>query len=130
MNANAATEPVRRRTPKRSTDVEVGTRIHQLMWSRQITQTQFAADLGMDQSSLAKKIRGQRGWALDEISAVSELLNVSISALFGEREPENSPSVTFCSIAPVISLDARRKPSAPVEYTGVASVRQLHAVQA
>ncbi|MPT14053.1 MAG: XRE family transcriptional regulator [Microbacterium sp.] len=71
---------------KRQMDAEVGRRVHMLMWDQQLTQTAFGARVGIDQSALAKKLRGQRGWSLDEVATVAAELGVSVSYLFGEGE--------------------------------------------
>lgn len=78
------------RPSKRQVDAEVGRRIHIMMWDRGLTQTAFGAELGVDQSTLGKKLRGKVGWSLGEIVAVSNLFDVSVSALFGEG-PETGP---------------------------------------
>ncbi|WP_368874648.1 helix-turn-helix domain-containing protein [Microbacterium sp. GbtcB4] len=56
------------------------------MWDQQLTQTAFGARVGIDQSTLAKKLRGQRGWSLDEVATVAAELGVSVAYLFGEGE--------------------------------------------
>lgn len=71
-----------------STDVMVGRRVHQLMWNRQITQKDLAPKLGMAQNTLSAKIRGRRGWSLDELLAVAAEFSVSAAYLLGES---NSP---------------------------------------
>lgn len=79
------------RPAKRALDAEVGRRVHMMMWDRGLTQTSFGAQLGMDQSTLGKKLRGKVGWSLGEIAAVASALNVSISQLFGENGDGNEP---------------------------------------
>ena len=74
-------------TGKRQVDAEVGRRVHMLMWDRQLTQTEFGSMIGIDQSALAKKLRGTRGWSLDEVVAVARALDVSVAQLFGEVGP-------------------------------------------
>lgn len=72
-------------------DAIVGRRIHLLMWNKKLTQTQFAPRLGMHQSALAKKLRAQRGWSLDEIRSAATELGVSIAYLLGESDTKNPP---------------------------------------
>lgn len=60
-----------------------------LMWERRITQTALGKKVGIDQSSLAKRLRGERGWALDDIKSVAAELRVSMAYLLGET---NDPS--------------------------------------
>ncbi|ERG63487.1 hypothetical protein L332_03330 [Agrococcus pavilionensis RW1] len=67
-------------------DVLVGQRVHQLMWSRRISQTDFAPRLGFQQSSLSKKLRGTRGWSLDETAAAARALGTTVAFLIGETD--------------------------------------------
>ena len=64
-----------------SLDEIVGRNVHMLMWDRQITQVKLGNAVGIDQSSLAKKLRGKRGWSLDEVNAVAAELGTTIGAL-------------------------------------------------
>lgn len=75
------TEAKTRNTPSRDVDAEVGRRVHMLMWDRQMTQTALGNILGIDQSSLAKKLRGQRKWALADLVAAADALGVSAGEL-------------------------------------------------
>ncbi|MFJ3392035.1 helix-turn-helix domain-containing protein [Leifsonia aquatica] len=54
------------------------------MWDRKITQATLAPQIGMDQSSLAKRLRGQRGWSLDQVVSAAGALNTTVAYLFGE----------------------------------------------
>lgn len=98
-------------TVKRRMDAEVGRRVHMLMWDKQLTQTAFGAQIGIDQSALAKKLRGQRGWSLDEIATVASVLGVSVSYLFGEGD-----GVGPAGIEPTTSTvdDGRLAPVTPL----------------
>jgi len=72
-------------------DEFVGRRIFHLMWDKKLTQTAFGRMVNIDQSSLAKKLRGQRGWSLDEIRAVAIGLDTTIAYLFGETSDPTGP---------------------------------------
>jgi hypothetical protein len=74
------------RVERETMDALVGRRVFHEMWDRKLTQTAFAREIGIDQSGLAKKLRGQRGWSLDEVQRVARALSVSVSYLFGETE--------------------------------------------
>ncbi|MBK0419995.1 helix-turn-helix transcriptional regulator [Leucobacter sp. CSA1] len=88
----STTSPRQPAESKNSMDFEVGRRIHMLMWDRGITQTALAPRVGINQSSLAKKLRGQRGWSLDDVRAVAAELQTTVGYLFGETEnPHQSP---------------------------------------
>ena len=82
-----------RTTPSRDVDAELGRRVHMLMWDRKLSGAAFGKALGIDSSSLAKKLRGERGWALSEVVSVASALGVSVSYLFGEEHggDENDP---------------------------------------
>jgi transcriptional regulator with XRE-family HTH domain len=78
-----------------SMDAIIGRRVHHLMWDRQLTQTSFGSRIGMHQSGLAKKLRGQRGWSADELVVVARELGVSVAYLFAEGdapEPAQGPN--------------------------------------
>lgn len=105
---------------KRQVDAEVGRRVHMLMWDRGLTQSAFGERVGIDQSALAKKLRGSRGWSLGEVVTVAQALNVSVAYLFGEDdgvgpagiEPTTSTVKTWVPqtghMAEVIDLASRR----------------------
>ena len=78
--------------PALSMDAVIGRRIHHLMWDRQLTQTSFGARIGMHQSGLAKKLRGQRGWSADELVVVARELDVSVGYLFAEDDGSTPPA--------------------------------------
>lgn len=78
---------------KREVDAEVGRRIHMLMWDRGVTQTKFGLALGIDQSNIAKKLRGKAGWSLGEIVATARYFDVPIGYLFGEGEDLPAPNL-------------------------------------
>ncbi|MEP6477810.1 MAG: helix-turn-helix transcriptional regulator, partial [Rhodoglobus sp.] len=56
------------------------------MFLRGVTQTKLAAQLGMAQTTVSKKVRGSVGWSTDDLVAVSAALGTSIAYLFGEVE--------------------------------------------
>lgn len=73
-------------------DQIIGRRVHQLMWDQQITQTAFASRIGMDQSSVAKRLRGKLGWSANQVAEAASELGVTVGYLFGETEnPRQSP---------------------------------------
>lgn len=75
-------------------DEYIGRRVHTLMWDQQVTQVAFADAIGMDQSSVAKRLRGKLGWHATHLMQAAQALNTTISYLVGETEnphPNNSP---------------------------------------
>jgi transcriptional regulator with XRE-family HTH domain len=73
-----------RRDMRINVDAEIGRRIHTLMWDQRVTQTALGAELGVGQSGLGRRLRGERGWSAAELLIVSQVLQVSVAYLFGE----------------------------------------------
>lgn len=69
---------------ERPTDAAIGLRVHLIMWERRITQLELGEAIGMDQSSLGKRLRGDRGWTPDQVVAVARALGTTVAYLFGE----------------------------------------------
>ncbi len=70
-------------------DAIIGRRVHHMMWDRKITQTALAGVLGLQQSALSRKLRGERGWSSDELVAVAGTLHTNVADLFGEYAEGN-----------------------------------------
>ncbi|WP_367147245.1 helix-turn-helix domain-containing protein [Microbacterium proteolyticum] len=67
-----------------SLDAEIGERVHRLIWRQRISQTAFAANLGISQSTMSKKMRGERPWYAPELQTAASVLGVTVGYLFGE----------------------------------------------
>ncbi len=80
--------------PAPSLDTLVGRKVHMMMWDRRISQTALGRQVGIDQSSLSKRLRGERNWTLDDLRAVATVLGTSIAYLVGETNegPEGGAS--------------------------------------
>ena len=65
-------------------DAEIGLRVHSLMWEQRMTQTVLGDRIGLGQSGLGRRLRGERKWTPAELRAVSRELNVTVGYLFGE----------------------------------------------
>lgn len=70
-------------------DTEVGRAVHARMWDARITQTAVAPRLGLTQSGLSKKLRGDRPWTLDELFAAAEVLDCDVRDLLPPRATTN-----------------------------------------
>lgn len=70
-----------------STDALIGERVHQLMWRSRLSQVAFAGAIGVTQSAISKKLRGERPWFAEELVSAASVLGVSIGYLFGEGDP-------------------------------------------
>ena len=74
-------------TPERhDTDAEIGRRVFHLMWDRKITQTEMGRVIGVGQTTLSKKLRGERPWYSSELRSAADKLGVTVGYLFGETE--------------------------------------------
>ena len=62
-------------------DTVVGRNIHARMWDARITQTKAAPAIGVTQSALSKKLRGERPWTLDELYAAARVLGCTVDDL-------------------------------------------------
>jgi DNA-binding Xre family transcriptional regulator len=56
--------------------LEVGARIHDLMWRKRINQTQLGQVLGVTQTAASKKLRGDVGITIPELLRIAEFLEV------------------------------------------------------
>ena len=77
----------------------VGELVHQHMWRQKVTQTALARVLGVSQPAIAKKVRGERPFSIDELLTVAAHLDLPITALLpnaGKPDPEGSDSSASC----------------------------------
>lgn len=86
------------------------------MWDRRITQTMMAPALGLDQSTLSKKLRGVRPWSLVEAIRAADFLRMDVRDLLGTMwSPPSNPktgtegsadddSPTVPKVSPVLTL--------------------------
>jgi transcriptional regulator with XRE-family HTH domain len=93
-----------------TTDALIGERIHQIMWRQRMTQGQLAARLGLTQTGVSRKIRGERPWFARELLEVAKALNTQVSALLpspGDFDP------------PVVSLPRLDSDQQPFDHCSV-----------
>lgn len=50
-----------------------------------------ATALTVDSTGLSKKLKGERGWALEEVVSLAEVLNTTVAYLVGETDEPNRP---------------------------------------
>lgn len=72
-------------------DVRIGRRVHHLMWDAHVTQTELARKVGLSQSTLGKKIRGELGWSPGLLVAIARALDTTVAYLFSETEDPRPP---------------------------------------
>ncbi len=75
-----------------TTDAYVGKQIHGLMWDRRITNRAMAQAIGVDESTMARKLRGQRKWTVDDLLAVAGELHVPVEALLPHLDSNQEPA--------------------------------------
>ncbi|HEY0249250.1 MAG TPA: helix-turn-helix transcriptional regulator [Gryllotalpicola sp.] len=80
-------------------DAEIGRRVHQLLWDRHITQIAFGEMSGMDQTAVAKRLRGKLGWNATQVKRAAVALSTTVAYLYGETEDPHRPG--FSSSMPV-----------------------------
>lgn len=71
----------------RTADEILGGRFHQEMWDRRLSQREVAAQLGLTQTGLSKKLRGQRQWSIDELLSLASILGLSVPELLEGIDP-------------------------------------------
>ncbi len=91
-------------------DYEVSRRVNMLMWDRKMTQTALGKRLGVGQSTFSKKVRGELGWSVADLVAVSHVLQTTVAYLVGESDDPNDPK------SPRLESNQR-----PRDYMGVVS---------
>jgi transcriptional regulator with XRE-family HTH domain len=74
-----------------SIDAMVGETLHMRMWQKKVPQTRLADRLGISQSTLSKKLRGQVKWSLDELYVVARALDVDVRDLLPHLDSNQKP---------------------------------------
>lgn len=110
--------------------VELGANVHAAMWRRKVTQAQLGAMLGLSQSLMSKKIRGQVPTTVTDLMRIAGALGVDAGDLLPRLDSNQEPSGYLSSQvsdrdALVYSLDERRQrtlealPGQPVDQLRV-----------
>jgi transcriptional regulator with XRE-family HTH domain len=89
-------------------DQWIGERVHYLMWRQKLTQAKLGAILGCSQTTVSKKVHGERPWFASELLDVAKALNTHVTALLPELddiEPDGSPAAI-----PLPRLDSNQQP--------------------
>lgn len=101
-----------------STDTHVGRRINDLLFASDMNQTELAAALDLDQSTLSKKIRGRRRWSALEVVLAANALEVSVTDILPAEPLEmdmpgtlvKSPAVAAMSDGESRLSESNRRP--------------------
>lgn len=67
-------------------NAKVGELVHQHMWRQKVTQTSLASTIGVTQPSIARKLRGERPFSIDELLSIAAALNLPITELLPNNE--------------------------------------------
>lgn len=62
----------------------IGEAVHSRIWRKKISQRALATELGITQSTLSRKLHGERPWTLDEVIIASRFLGVAPSTLLAD----------------------------------------------
>ncbi len=65
----------------------IGRRVHILMWDRDIRNRDLARYLGVSESTLSKKIHGDRPWTVEEFAGIAAFFQVPIGDLMPQIIP-------------------------------------------
>ena len=82
-------------------DVLIGQRVHHVLWRRKLQQRDVAAAMGITQSTLSRRLRGESAWFAGDLVALAEVLGVSVGWLFGEEtvvRPKGFEPLTFWTV--------------------------------
>lgn len=64
-------------------DEALGRAFEQARWDRRISQTHMANKMGIDQSTLSRKLHGERPWTFAEMLAAADALLMDLRELLG-----------------------------------------------
>ena len=57
-------------------DEQIGYRVRQALWRSRRTQTELARELGIDQASISRRLRGTVAWRVSDVMAAANLCGV------------------------------------------------------
>ena len=79
-------QTAQRKHASRELDAAIGERAHLMIWRARQTQTAIARQIGVDPTGFGKKLKGQNGWAVQELVNLASALNTTVGYLVGEAE--------------------------------------------
>lgn len=71
-------------TPAPDLDAQIGRRVHGILWDLGLRQIDFATRVGMTQSAVAKRLRGELAWRSGHLVQAAAVLGTSVAYLIGE----------------------------------------------
>jgi len=92
-------------TTEQSVDIQIGERVHQMLFRKRLSQTKVAPKMGISQSVLSRKLRGEIIWTAEDVLAAAQILDVPVTALLPRldlnQQPSGSPSPQVGAIIPM-----------------------------
>lgn len=73
-------------------DAAVGQRVHQLLWTRRIPQSQVCRVIGVNEATMSRRLRGESKWTLRELDAIADYLAVSWAELLPRLDSNQEPA--------------------------------------
>lgn len=73
-------------------DEQIGELVHAEMWRQRVPQVHLARALGITQTAVSRKIRGDRPWSAREVMAAARLLKVPTTALLPRPDSNGEPA--------------------------------------
>ena len=72
-------------------DAIVGEKVFHWMWRMKISQTEMARHLGISQTNVSRRLRGETGWTIDDIITAARVLRLSPGDLLPGDDYEGRP---------------------------------------
>jgi transcriptional regulator with XRE-family HTH domain len=70
-----------------SSNESIATNARMLVAREQVRQSAIAEELGLSQSQVSRRLAGVTKFSADELQRLAQLLNVSVTELYGEQVP-------------------------------------------
>jgi len=78
--------------PQADVDMLLGERVHTLMFRQHLSQTKMAPAVGVSQSVLSRKLRGEIEWSVADLMAAATALDVPSADLLPRLDSNQQPS--------------------------------------
>ncbi len=76
---------------ERSIDEQIGEIVHHVMWRKRVSQVAIAPALGIGQSAVSRKLRGQNPWSVADLYAAAGALGVEVGELLPRLDSNQQP---------------------------------------
>lgn len=90
-------------SPAADLDSQIGRRVHSILWDSGLRQIDFAARIGMTQSAVAKRLRGELAWRSGHLVQAAAVLGTSVAYLIGETTDDSCvPNTDAVVVEPIV----------------------------